>query len=167
MRHKKKKHSEDNELMSLQITSMADIFTIILVFLLKSYATSSINASPSATLPHVHKSDQAAVSDALMIEVVPHAVLIDQKAILKLRNFVAPLNPMQALSEANETQISTVLLDYLKKERKKIDATLVEKKSKVTIMADENTPYSVLQEVIRSCSATGFSKLQLLMVKDE
>ena len=31
--------------MALQITSMADIFTIILVFLLKSFATGSLNTT--------------------------------------------------------------------------------------------------------------------------
>lgn len=41
---KKKKSSEE---MTIQITSMADIFTIILVFLLKSYSTSAVNITPS------------------------------------------------------------------------------------------------------------------------
>ena len=53
------KSRPQSEEMSLQITSMADIFVIILVFLLKSYATSSVNVNPMAgmSLPEAHAGD--------------------------------------------------------------------------------------------------------------
>src|SRR5580704_13479425 len=80
---KKKKGTE----MVLQITSMADVFTIILVFLLKSYATSSINITPAPGM----KLPAAAVTEdqveAIKVEISSSAVQVDDAVVANLKNF--------------------------------------------------------------------------------
>ena len=60
--------------MALQITSMADIFTILLVFLLKSFSTGVTNITPSGNmvLPEAHKVD--ALVETLKVEISAIAV---------------------------------------------------------------------------------------------
>jgi hypothetical protein len=55
--------------MALQITSMADIFTILLVFLLKSYSTGALDIAPSKgmKLPEVQLATGSV--EALKVEV--------------------------------------------------------------------------------------------------
>src|SRR5437868_652994 len=76
-----------SEEMALQITSMADIFTIILVFLLKSYATSAVNVTPTAglLLPEAHAGD--APIEAVRVEISKEAVQVDGLPVVKLTNF--------------------------------------------------------------------------------
>ena len=64
--HKKKKRNDGE--MSLQITSMADIFTIILVFLLKTTASGINTVSPNgANLPLAR--GREIVQDTLKMEI--------------------------------------------------------------------------------------------------
>src|SRR3954463_14955762 len=81
---KKRHESED---MSLQITSLADIFVILLVFLLKSYATSAVNLTPSKGLvmPEAHAAEAAI--DALKVEISESAVQVEGNAVTSLTGF--------------------------------------------------------------------------------
>src|ERR1051326_1444618 len=90
---KKKAHTSDE--MSLQITSMADIFTIILVFLLKSYATSSINVSPSSGVQiPLAKADPPQVQ-ALTLEIPSGSFLGENKPVIQLADFHFPAGDIQ------------------------------------------------------------------------
>jgi len=83
---RKKKKPQSTE-MSLQITSMADIFTILLVFLLKSYAVGALEVQPSRglKLPTAQKSDLA--ESRLALEVSENSVQLDGSPILPLKGF--------------------------------------------------------------------------------
>src|SRR5207302_1256774 len=76
-----------NEEMTLQITSMADVFTIILVFLLKSYSTSSLNISPTAglRLPEAKATDDQV--EAVKVEVSESAVQVEGLPVSVLQGF--------------------------------------------------------------------------------
>jgi hypothetical protein len=73
--------------MTIQITSMADIFTIILVFLLKSYATSSIQIQPSPGLKLPIADSADAQLEAIHVEVSERSVQIDHQPVAVLANF--------------------------------------------------------------------------------
>src|SRR4051812_36270456 len=81
---KKSKPSQD---MSLQITSMADIFTILLVFLLKSYATDMTTVTPSDGMKLPIASAQGQIKDSVKLEVTADSIIVDQKKIVKLKAF--------------------------------------------------------------------------------
>src|SRR3954471_17869601 len=100
------KKARPSDEMSLQITSMADIFTILLVFLLKSYATSAIDVVPSrGMLIPSAQADEAAV-EALKVEVSEKAVSVEGKPVTDLYGFaldkqdLQPNGASKSLSEA-------------------------------------------------------------------
>ncbi len=76
-----------NEDVALQITSMADIFTILLVFFLKSYTTGamSINPSKGVQLPAAQVGE--ANIDALKVEVSDSGVQVEGKPAASLSPF--------------------------------------------------------------------------------
>src|SRR5262244_3024701 len=90
------KSKTQSEEMALQITSMADIFTIILVFLLKSYATSAITVTPTAgmLLPEAHAGDTSV--EALKVEISQNAVQVDGQPVVKLNTFAFDAGDLQA-----------------------------------------------------------------------
>lgn len=73
--------------MSLQITSLADVFVIILVFFLKAYASGTVEVNPSAgmKLPVAHRSDAGV--KALKVEVSEKAVLVEGQVVAEMVNY--------------------------------------------------------------------------------
>lgn len=152
---KKGKGSED---LVLQITSMADIFMILLVFLLKNYSTSVTNISTTkdTKLP-VAKASGALLKETLKLEVASDAVLVDAKPVIKLKKFQFDASD---LSEAGQ---SPMLFKVLSQERRRkplpnMDSTLL-------VMADERTPYQTLKPILASAANAGFVDLQLVVVE--
>ena len=154
---KKKKPSGD---VALQITSMADIFMILLVFLLKSYATSVSNISPTAriSLPEV-KAAKGQIKDTLKVEIADGTVLVDAKPAVSLKAF--QFDP----AEDGPGGISPSILKVLNDQRKlrpepNMDSSLI-------VMADQQAPYSTLKRVVASAASAGFVDLQLIVVQNE
>src|ERR1700745_2661115 len=87
MRNRFAKKARAKEEMSLQITSMADIFTIILVFLLASLAVGMTGITANnVPLPEVKTANVAV--ESLKVEVGKDSILIDGKEITHLKEFV-------------------------------------------------------------------------------
>ncbi len=151
---------------SLQITSMADVFIIILVFLLKSYATSVVNISPAQgmKLPQAHLLSEP--TEALQIQISANSIQIENKPIVPLENFQFQAGELQSgsVSKTLNTALAT------EKERQKLIAgsnTKVKIDAKVLIIADQHTPYSTLKSVLGSAALNGFSEYKLVAVKSD
>ena len=153
----KKRHL--NEEMALQITSMADIFTILLVFLLKSYSTNLTTLAPTAemTLPEAHAEEVK--KEASKLEIAADSISIDDKVVVTLKDFQFTADDLK------KSGTSSTLYGALMTERKK--QTLVASDSSMLIMADERTPYSTVKRVLASLADTGFVDLNLVVVKAE
>lgn len=151
------------EEMTLQITSMADIFMIIIVFLLKTFSTGALDISASAnmTLPVAAQTDE--VKDALKVEVTATAILLNSKPVLELNAFVADTDMDQAGG-------FTKLTEAFSKERKKMESTGqrdLASDSVVLVLADQKAPYRILKSVIASGAQNGFVDLRLVVVEDQ
>lgn len=158
--------STHTEEMTLNITSMADIFTIILVFLLKSFSTGSINITPASgtSLPVAHS--PASAIEALKLEVSGNAILLESKPILTLNNFRFPAGDIQA------NQTSRALGTALERERKRqmlIAASnpSVKVDAKIIVVADQKTPYATLKHVLASAAVQGYTDFKLAVIQPE
>ena len=152
---KRSKKSSSTE-MSLNITSMADIFTILLVFLLKSYSVGALEIQPSRGLqvPVALHSDTA--ESRLTLEIAEGAVQLDGESLVTLKNFEIP--PGQ---NAQNSMMSP-LAEALATRR----AALTENsQGKLLLIADSRAPYSTLEEVMRTAASQGFGDLKLAVVK--
>lgn len=144
--------------MALQITSMADIFTIILVFLLKGYSTSSIVVTPSAglTLPAA----EAASGDFqfLKIELSETAVQVEGQSVVALEKF-------KVLKEADWDSLGSALAK--ERERQNLIAKSnsdVQVDARVLVVADQRAPYSSIRRVLASAAGAGFTDTKLAVI---
>ena len=153
--------------MSLQITSMADIFVIILVFLLKSFSTGLAALAPSQgmVLPNVTTMTQNQLKDATKIEILSNAILVDQKKVADINNFM--IESMQALQDSTQPvengAIFKPLYEALLNEKQK-DLRAGKQDSSLMILADEKTPYATLKTIMASAASAGYADLQLVVI---
>ena len=158
-------HAEED--MVLQITSMADVFTIILVFLLKSFASGAVTLSPAAgtQLPVAHAESISA--EALKLEITETSIQVDGHPVLTLHAFRFDARDADA-----ESGGSRVLMTALERERKKQALIAgansdVKVDSKVLVIADSRTPYSTIKTALASAAAHGFSDFKLVVIQPE
>lgn len=153
-----KKRKQSSGEVSLQITSMADIFMILLVFLLKNYSASLTTLAPSSqlSLPELAVSTQTSLKESLKIEVGPEAILVDQTLAVKLKNFEFPN------SEIKDSTGSPTIAEIMKKQRSLRPEPNTQ--SSVVVMADQRAPYSTIKRVLASVAGAGFVDLQLVVV---
>ena len=161
-----KRTKPESDEMTLQITSMADIFTIILVFLLKGYSTSALNITPSQglMLPEAHAAESAV--EALKIEVSKSAVQVEGQSVTSLADFKFDR------SELNTNGSTKSLGSALERERKRqmliaAKNTDVKVDAKVLIIADQHAPYSTIKAVLASAALNGYTDFKLVTSRSE
>jgi biopolymer transport protein ExbD len=147
--------------MALQITSMADIFMILLVFLLKSYSSSvsTISASSGVQLPTAQSETSA--KETLKLEISEKAILVDEKPIVTLKNFEFDPKEVPPPGTGRSESLYRVLVE----QRKHMPVPNMD--SNLLVFADQNAPYATLQSVLASAASSGFVDLQLVVVKEE
>ncbi len=152
--------------MTLQITSMADIFTIILVFLLKSYATSAIEVAPSGGMKLPVGNSKDIPVEALKVEISQGAVQVESKPIVQLENFRFSSGEVQG--DSTSKSLSTALETERKRGKLISEANSdVKISSKILIIADQRTPYVTLKSVLASAAVNGFTDYKLVVVNKE
>ena len=166
---KKKKFGSQRPQMSgemeLQITSMADIFTILLVFLLKSYAAGvNVNPTKGMMLPTAQAAETQI--EALKLEVSENAISVEGQPIATLKGYRFDAGDL-------ETNLSSKsLTTSLDKERKRQlliaqGNSAVKVDPKIIIIADQRVPYVTIKSVLASAALQGFTDFKLAVVKSE
>lgn len=146
---------------TLRLTSMIDVFTILLVFLLKNFSAEGqiLSVSPDLTLPVSTSSKTPKTASVVMI--TPDWILVDGRPLesvkkvlaskqLLIKNLYEDLRAKRILSE------SVANLD----ERMKFSG-------EITIQGDENIPFEVLKRVMFTCGQVGFNNIMLAVTQSE
>jgi biopolymer transport protein ExbD len=149
----------------IQITSMVDMFVILLVFLLKSYSTSPVNINPNKDLRLPQSVAEADPIDVVKIVVSKTGIFIDDKKIMDLNNgeFIPQdLDPnddhfVTSLYKALDEQAQVTKYIAGKNEAVEFDG-------KILMQADKDLNYSVLQKVFYTSMLAGYSDMKLAVV---
>ncbi len=155
-----------SEEMSLQITSMADIFTILLVFLLKSYSTSAISVTPDGNmqLPQAMTSDAAV--EALAIQVTEKGLQVEGEQIIPLDNYKPDPAEVTAANGSIGKLVAALQKAHEKQAAIAKQNSDVQLDSKIIIVADQRIPYSTLKIVLASAALSGYTDFKLATFKD-
>lgn len=166
MKKKLFKRKAQNEEMALQITAMADIFTVLLVFLLKSYATSALEINPSQGMQIPQASAPETSFEALKVEISEKAVSVEGQPAVELQAFRFNNSDLQAngvsntLSKALEKERQRQLLIAKANTDVKVDA-------KIIVVADQRVPYATVKSVLASAALNGYTDFKLAVVKGD
>jgi len=143
---------------------MADIFIIILVFLLKSYATGTLNLSPSkgTILPEAKIVDSSAV-EALKVEISDSAVIIEGTPVANIQKYSFNSSDIE---KNGSSKLLNIALSNARKRQVLISKTNSDVKpdSRVIVIANKHAPYSTIKTVLASAAVNGYTDFKLAVI---
>ncbi|MBD3393475.1 MAG: biopolymer transporter ExbD [Chitinivibrionales bacterium] len=151
---------------SLMLTSMMDMFTIILVFLLKMYSAegSVLTNADNLVLPNsISKKKPKEVS--LQVAVTGDMILVDNQP-------VAPTEDARRIPNDEPNPIVAKLEEKLagcyaqEQEMVKMGA-LNQIMGKVVVQMDKNIEFDVLFKVMNTCGSVGYNKMNFAVMERE
>lgn len=158
----------------LNITSMMDMMTIILVFLLKSYSTSDVSVAPSDDLQIPISSSQKPPKMAVNVVVSRKEILVDSVPVLRLTTYADPETGEALISvpaEEKRGQMITKLYDVLL-EKAEVAKALGERageehgfKGQILLNCDKRLPFSIIREVMYTAGQAQFGEFRFVVIK--
>ena len=161
-----RKLADPEVIKDLNITPMMDMMTIILVFLLKSFTSSAtlVNMDNNLSLPP--SQTRLAPKQAVPVTITKRVVLVEGDAVAPITN--GRIDP-QLKRDGDNGYYITPLVDTLSKvarrEKKVAEMTGQKFDGELTIIADKNTPYRLLTEILYSCGQAEYANFRLLVLK--
>lgn len=151
-----KKHDTRKE-GELNMNSMMDMMTIILLFLLKSFSTDGALVAPSQdlTLPTSFQTERP--KKELNVAISQDAIIVNDIPIVSLSS----LHPDEMMIPS----LNLKLAEYAQKEKQLELDVGKEFTHQVIIQGDRTIPFDVLIKVMYTCSQSEFYKMRLLTVK--
>ncbi len=149
----------------LTITSLMDIMTIILVFLLKSYSTSPIQLKQAKDLKPPDSASMEMPVDSPTITLTRSAVLMNDEPILDIKDGKIPDNDVSG-GGMQIDKLFDKLKDELAYEKKIAQRNPNAKPGEyITIIADRHVPYRMVMQAVYTAGQAEYSKFKFAVVK--
>lgn len=159
---KRRKKKNENEITYLNITPMLDMMTIILVFLLKSFASSATNVN-AANLVLPHSTTKLNVEEAIQLMITPEAILVDQKVVARLEGGVLPEDAVSEGYLVDELYDALAAkAEYFKKIEEFGGAQF---SGKIAVIADKSTTYQTIFKILYTAGRAEFGLFKLFVQK--
>jgi biopolymer transport protein ExbD len=152
----------------LNIYPMMDMLTILLVYMMAIFATSSAAAvQESSELRIPYSTSKVEVAEALGVQISRSAVVVDGKPVLELRNGIVDPSLKQGGSSGFLIMPLYKTLSEIRDRKKRTAAKFANQPfvGDVQIIADKRTPYRTLSEVIYTLGQTEFKNLRFVVNK--
>ena len=155
-----KRHDTDPGKMTLNLTSMMDMFTIILVFLLKTYSTEGQLIHPSEFLTLPQSTVQTMPEVALDVSVSKEWVFVNNEPIESIPAIVSQRGLIIAPLQAE-------LLKYANEAKRMETRYGIPFSGKVNIQGDKDIPYRVMVKVMATCGRSEYPNMRLAVYRKE
>jgi biopolymer transport protein ExbD len=140
----------------LNLTSLMDVFTILVFFLLVNSATTEVLQQPKQiTLPD-------SVVEAKPRETV--VIFVGKEEVLVQGVPVARIADIQATTDERIEPIS-VRLAELSESVIGLSTQAVAESQEVTVLADKSVPFSVVKKIMATCTGEGYTRVSLAVVQ--
>ncbi|NPC74301.1 MULTISPECIES: ExbD/TolR family protein [Corallococcus] len=163
-RKKRKEREAASEVKELNITAMMDMMTIILVFLLKSFASSSAAITASEDVRPPVSSTRATPKDTVAITITPKNIMVGDKEVVRLENGRIPANQLQG------ERLVLGLDAQLKKEVQKLK--YIEERNpaapfthELSVIADKMVPYDLLLTVLYTAGVNELQNYRFIVLQ--
>lgn len=145
----------------LNLTAMVDVFTVLLVFLLKSYSAEGTLTAAAQNLELPASTSSLAPQPTITITISEDALFVEDDrigALADLTEHDAPYIP--ALGEALRARVDKARIIA------GANAPLASH-GRVTILGDKDTPFATLERVMYTASMSEFSDIALAVYQQE
>lgn len=150
----------------IQITSMVDMFVILLVFLLKSYSTSPVNISPKEGMSIPESSSNVDPIEVVNLIVSKDAVFVEDEKIIDLKSGKLDTGDL----DSNDNQFIRKLYQALDQHAEKAkNISKVNEEfvfdGKILLQADRDINYDVLKRVMYTSMMAGYADVKLAVAQ--
>ena len=152
---KSKKHNTQLQ-GTLNMNSMMDMMTIILLFLLKSYSTTGALATQSESLKLPESVRTTKPKKELNVSVARDVILVNEQPVM----LTADVPPNEIIIPKLESK----LREYAQMQKNLEIEVGKEFTHEVIIQGDESITYELLFRVMYTCGQSEFNKMRLLTV---
>lgn len=140
----------------LNLTSLMDVFTILVFFLLANSSSSEVLSTPK----HIKLPDSVIESkprETVVIMVSPEMVLIQGEVVVKTSELLETQN--------ENIPAITKKLDLLERQIIGISTQTAVASKEVTILADKTIPFNVLKKIMTTCTGSGYGRISLAVIQ--
>ena len=143
----------------LRLTSMMDILTTLLLFLLKSFVVEGevITPVPGVTLPE--SSSNSAPQASVVVAIFDDTIMMDGQVVAKVSRvngsddlYIEPL-----ADKLNEAREHVIEIARLRGEGEEF-------RGRVAIQGDRKIEFSILQRVMYTCGESGYEEISLAVL---
>lgn len=159
---------EPDEVSYLNITAMMDMMTILLVFFLKNFATTStnVNLTPDLALPS--STSQIEPHQAVAMTVTAKGIIVENDEVASIKR--GRVDASIKRDGENGFFISPLfeMLDKHQRRLKKLEELsggAQPFRGEIIVIADKRSPYRLISEVIYTAGQAGFNKYRLLVLQ--
>jgi biopolymer transport protein ExbD len=148
---------------TLKITSMMDILTVLLLFLLKSFVADGEIVSPSPGVELPTSESRESLQESVVVAVRTGEISVGGDLVAQWSGDFSPDSPegRRAL-DALASRLHSAHVQHEELAAQRGAGALA---SKVTIQGDRTMPFSLLQEVMLACSQSGYEDIALAVLQ--
>jgi biopolymer transport protein ExbD len=142
--------------LGLNLTSLMDVFTILVFFLLFNSSSGDVLDAPKEIkLPD--SIVEGKPRETVVIMVAPDIVLVQGQLVANTAE----------LFNAREELVTGVAKELLQLDRRIIGINTKEavESKEVTILADRTIPFTVLKKIMSTCTSVGYGKISLAVIQ--
>ena len=164
MRLRRHRHRGRSGPTGLRITSMMDILTVLLLFLLKSFVAEGevVTPAPGVTLPESHSED--APRSSLVVAIAPDHIRVGDEVVTRLSDGLDG-----GLGEELYIEALGAHLERARERQRAIARRRGEEddgfRGRITIQGDRDMSFAVLQRVMYTCNRSGYADVALAVVR--
>jgi len=145
------------KLPGINLTSLMDVFTILVFFLLINSGSELLEAPRQLILPE--SVVEMKPRETVVIYVNKDEVLVQGEPVVRIADILAmngqDIEPiMTRLAELQDRVIG-------------VRTQAVAESKEVTILADKSIPFSVVKQVMSSCTSQGYERISLAVIQKE
>ena len=155
-RLKRMGRNKKTKLTGLNLTSLMDVFTILVFFLLFNSSASEVVDTPR----HIKLPDSVVETkprETVVIMVSQQVVLVQGEAVIETPALLDP--QMEMVAGITER------LEQLERNIIGISTRTIVDSREITILADKSIPFSVLKKIMTTCTASGYGRISLAVIQ--
>jgi len=149
-------------LLTLNITSMLDMFTILIIFLLKSYSAEGIILTIPADLHLPNSTTQSAPEPGLVVELSKNALVVDGK--------ILDVN-LEEIKASEQLMIDALYEHLMVKARQYEEIAGLNPNAgftgRLVLEGDREIPFRLLKKILYTCGQAGFINQSLAVFQKE
>ncbi|HEX3020233.1 MAG TPA: biopolymer transporter ExbD [Chitinispirillaceae bacterium] len=147
----------------LNITSMMDMFTIILVFLLKNFSTEGAIVTPADNLTLPQSTVEKRAKESLSVKMARNSIMVENSLVIDEQSYAKIAGQKEFLIKS----LYDVLVKYSEEARKMSKISGKEFSGEITIQGDVEIPYNILTRVMYTCGQAGYPNMNLFVYRQD